>query len=61
LTGTFINVGTVLLGTLIGVVIGRRLPGGLQERVLAGLGLVTLVRRRVSRATASTRASRRGS
>jgi uncharacterized membrane protein YqgA involved in biofilm formation len=33
----------VLLGTLIGVLIGRRLPGGLQERVMAGLGLVTLV------------------
>jgi uncharacterized protein len=33
----------VLAGTLIGVLIGRRLPGGLQERVLAGLGLVTLV------------------
>jgi uncharacterized membrane protein YqgA involved in biofilm formation len=33
----------VLAGTLAGVVIGRRLPGGLQERVMAGLGLVTLV------------------
>jgi uncharacterized protein len=33
----------VLAGTLIGVVLGRRLPGGIQERVLAGLGLVTLV------------------
>jgi uncharacterized membrane protein YqgA involved in biofilm formation len=33
----------VLAGTLIGVVIGRRLPAGVQERVLAGLGLVTLV------------------
>jgi uncharacterized membrane protein YqgA involved in biofilm formation len=43
LTGTFINVGTVLLGTLVGVLIGRRLPAGLQERVLMGLGLVTLV------------------
>jgi uncharacterized membrane protein YqgA involved in biofilm formation len=43
LTGTFINVGTVLLGTAIGVLVGRRLPGGLQERVMAGLGLVTLV------------------
>jgi uncharacterized membrane protein YqgA involved in biofilm formation len=41
--GTLINVGTVLLGTLIGVLLGRRLPGGLQERVMAGLGLVTLV------------------
>jgi uncharacterized membrane protein YqgA involved in biofilm formation len=43
LTGTFINVGTVLLGTLVGVLVGRRLPAGLQERVLMGLGLVTLV------------------
>jgi uncharacterized membrane protein YqgA involved in biofilm formation len=43
LSGTFINVGTVLLGTLVGVSVGRRLPPGLQERVLAGLGLVTLV------------------
>jgi uncharacterized membrane protein YqgA involved in biofilm formation len=36
-------VGTVLAGTLIGVLIGRRLPAGIQERVMAGLGLVTLV------------------
>lgn len=43
MTGTFINVGTVLLGTLIGSLLGSRLPSGLQERVLAGLGLVTLV------------------
>ena len=43
MTGTFVNVGTVLLGTLVGVFVGRRLPEGLQERVLLGLGLVTLV------------------
>jgi uncharacterized membrane protein YqgA involved in biofilm formation len=43
LTGTFINVGTVLAGTLIGTLLGSRLPVGLQERVMAGLGLVTLV------------------
>jgi uncharacterized membrane protein YqgA involved in biofilm formation len=42
-TGTWINVGTVLLGTLIGWLLGSRLPEGLQARVLAGLGLVTLV------------------
>src|SRR6201989_2650042 len=30
LTGTFINVGTVLLGTLIGTLLGSRLPAGLQ-------------------------------
>ena len=43
MTGTLINVGAVLLGTAIGVTAGRRLPGGLQQRVLAGLGLVTAV------------------
>ena len=43
MTGTFINVGTVLLGTLIGTLLGGRLPQDFQERVLAGLGLVTLV------------------
>ena len=34
---------TVLAGTLVGVLVGSRLPRGLQQRVLAGLGLVTLV------------------
>jgi uncharacterized membrane protein YqgA involved in biofilm formation len=43
MTGTFINVGTVLLGTLIGVLIGHRLPDGIQQRVLMGLGMVTLI------------------
>ena len=43
MTGTLINVGAVLLGTAIGVTAGRRLPAGLQQRVLAGLGLVTAV------------------
>ena len=43
MTGTFINVGAVLAGTLVGTAIGRRLPAGLQQRVLAGLGLATLV------------------
>ena len=43
MTGTFINVGAILAGTLVGVLLGGRLPEGLQRRVLAGLGLVTLV------------------
>jgi uncharacterized membrane protein YqgA involved in biofilm formation len=43
MTGTFINVGTVLAGTLIGVLIGHRLPDSIQQRVLWGLGMVTLV------------------
>jgi len=42
-TGTLINVATVLLGTLVGSLLGSRLPQRLQDRVLAGLGLVTLV------------------
>jgi uncharacterized membrane protein YqgA involved in biofilm formation len=42
-TGTLINVGTVLLGTLIGTLAGGRLPEGVHHRVLAGLGMVTLV------------------
>ena len=43
MTGTLINVVTILIGTVIGVLVGGRLPGGLQQRVLFGLGLVTLV------------------
>jgi len=43
LTGTLINVGTVLAGTAVGTLFGARLPAGLQQRVLAGLALVTLV------------------
>lgn len=43
MTGTFINVGTVLLGTLLGTLVGNRLPEGVRQRVLAGLGLITLV------------------
>src|SRR5215211_7182377 len=42
-TGTFINVGTVLLGTLIGVAVGRRLPERLQQRVMAGVLLGGLI------------------
>jgi len=42
-TGTFLNVGTVLAGTLLGTLAGGRLPEGIRQRVLAGLGLVTLV------------------
>ena len=43
MTGTLINVGTVLLGTLIGTLVGGRLPERVHERVLFGLGMVTLV------------------
>jgi len=43
MTGTLINVAAVLAGTAIGVAAGSRLPPGMQQRVLAGLGLVTAV------------------
>ena len=43
MTGTLINVGTVLLGTLLGTLFGARLTSPLQQRVLGGLALVTLV------------------
>jgi uncharacterized membrane protein YqgA involved in biofilm formation len=42
-TGTFINIATVVVGTLIGISAGSRLSTNAQERVLAGLGMVTLV------------------
>ena len=43
MTGTLINVAAILVGTLIGTLAGGRLPEGVHQRVLAGLGLVTLV------------------
>jgi hypothetical protein len=43
LTGTLVNVGAILLGTLIGELVGGRLTVDLQTRVLHGLGLVVLV------------------
>ena len=43
MTGTLINVGAILLGTAAGLLLGHRLPAALQERVMMGLGLVTLV------------------
>jgi uncharacterized membrane protein YqgA involved in biofilm formation len=36
-------VGAILAGTGIGLLLGHRLPAGMQERVMMGLGLVTLV------------------
>jgi uncharacterized protein len=39
--GTFINVGTVLIGTAIGTVLGSRLPERIRETVMHTLGLFT--------------------
>jgi len=41
--GTLLNVATVLLGSGIGVALGRRLPQRTREVVTDGLGLVTLM------------------
>jgi uncharacterized protein len=42
-TGTLLNVGTVLLGGLIGTLLGARLPEKMRHTVMNGLGLVTIV------------------
>jgi uncharacterized membrane protein YqgA involved in biofilm formation len=39
MTGTFINVAAILLGGVIGIFFGRRLPEKLKETVVAGMGL----------------------
>lgn len=41
MTGTILNIATVLLGTALGVVLGGRFSPRLQETVLRGLGLIT--------------------
>ena len=43
ITGTLINVGTVVVGGLLGTVLGNRLPEKMRNTVLHGLGLITLV------------------
>jgi hypothetical protein len=43
LNGTFLNIGTVLLGSLLGLLFGSRLPARLKHTVIAGLGLFTMV------------------
>jgi uncharacterized protein len=41
-TGTLINAGTVVAGTLVGTLLGERLPDRIREIVMDGLGLVVL-------------------
>jgi uncharacterized membrane protein YqgA involved in biofilm formation len=43
LTGTILNVITVLLGTGIGLLIGRRMPEKMQESLVTGLGFFTIL------------------
>jgi len=41
MTGTFLNVATVIIGGLIGLIFGARIPDKLKETVIAGMGLFT--------------------
>ena len=43
MTGTIINVATVLVGSVLGTLLGNRLPDKVRETVVHGLGLTTLV------------------
>ena len=43
MTGTILNIVTVLVGSALGVTLGGRLSDSMRETVLRGLGLVTLV------------------
>ena len=43
LTGTLLNVATVLIGTVIGVLIGSRMPARMQQTLTTGLGLFTIL------------------
>jgi uncharacterized membrane protein YqgA involved in biofilm formation len=42
LSGTLLNVVTVLIGGILGTVLGDRLPAGIREQVVRGVGLFTL-------------------
>lgn len=43
LSGTLLNVATVLLGTLIGLALGARIPRRMQESLVIGLGFFTVL------------------
>lgn len=43
LSGTLLNVATVLIGTTLGVLAGSRMPGRMQESLTIGLGFYTLL------------------
>ncbi len=42
MTGTLLNIATVLIGSLLGVLLGGRLNDSVRETVLRGLGLITV-------------------
>jgi uncharacterized protein len=42
MTGTFLNVGAIIVGSLLGLLIGGRLPERLRQTIVLGMGLFTL-------------------
>ena len=42
MNGTLLNIITVALGSIIGLLVGNRLPKRMQESIITGLGLITL-------------------
>lgn len=43
MTGTLINMGAIVVGSVLGALAGSKLPDGMRRSVLYGLGLVTLL------------------
>lgn len=43
MTGTWINIATVLVGCCLGLVLGKRFPERVRETLMKGLGLFTLI------------------
>ncbi|MBI3015538.1 MAG: DUF554 domain-containing protein [Candidatus Tectomicrobia bacterium] len=43
MTGTLVNVVAVLVGSSVGMAIGKRIPEGLKKGIISGLGLATLL------------------
>lgn len=41
MTGTFLNIATVVLGSILGLIFGARIPDKLKSTVIAGMGLFT--------------------
>jgi hypothetical protein len=41
MTGTFLNIATVIIGGIIGLIFGARIPDKLKSTVIAGMGLFT--------------------
>ncbi|MCS7222188.1 MAG: DUF554 domain-containing protein [Anaerolineae bacterium] len=43
MTGTLLNIVTVVIGSLLGTILGNRLPDKMRQTVMSGLGLMTAV------------------